>query len=374
MKVFDLANNLVQLGHRVVLFAPHVGYPRQQTLAEVMEVPVPDVWGLRQLVFQLVLFWIACYRCVREKPDLIYVRIMPSLIPLLLAKAFRLPLCLEVNDDPYGEATPTGVTGAIGAIGRWINHLYFRLSDSVLPATCGIGRKLCLYDGTPDDRITVLSSGANVELCRPLAKGECRRTLKLDPAGPYVGFLGTLFGHQGVHIMVQCAPRVLAQFPMTRFLVVGDGPMRMMLEEQVHQAGLSDAFIFTGHVAYECVPVYVGAMDLCVAPFMAERGETSPVKLFDTLACGRPVIASDIEAVRQVFEGPHCGVVFVPPEQPEALASAVRELLADQQRAADLGVVGRQFVVTRHNRTRVAHTVIDVCLARHRGSPTQAAI
>lgn len=374
MKVFDLANNLVQLGHRVVLFAPQVGYPRQQTAAEVIEVPVPDMWGVRQLVFQFILFWAACYRGVCDKPDLIYVRIMPSLIPLLLAKLWRLPLCLEVNDDPYEETTPTGVTRVVGVIGRWINHLYFRLSDHVLPATHGIGRKLCRYGGTRADRMTVLSSGANVELCRPLVKEDCCRTLKLDPAVSHVGFLGTLFRHQGVQVLVESAPLILAEFPMTRFLVVGDGPMRMSLEERVHQTGLSDSFIFTGHIAYELVPLYVGSMDLCVAPFTADRGETSPVKLFDTLACGRPVIASDIDAVRQVFEGPHCGVVFVPPEQPQALATAVRELLANQQRTADLGVAGRQFVVRQHDRTRLAHTVIDVCLARHKGSPTQAAI
>lgn len=374
MKVFDLANNLVRLGHRVVLFAPKVGHPRRQTSAEVIEVPVPDVRGLRQLVFQFVLFWVACYRCVWDKPDLIYVRIMPSLIPLLLAKVLRLPLCLEVNDDPYGKAIPAGVTGIIDAIGRRVNHLYFRLSDSVLPATYGIGRKLCLHDGTSADKITVLSSGANVELCRPLAKGECRRAIRLDPERFYIGFLGTLFRHQGVHIMIECAPLVLSQFPATRFLVVGDGPMRMPLEEQVRRAGLSDAFIFTGQVPYERVPLYVGAMDLCLAPFTADRGETSPVKLFDTLACGRPVIASDIEAVRLVFEGPQQGVLLVPPERPEVLASAVRELLADRQRAVDLGEAGRRFVVTQHDRTRVAHTVIDICLAQRRRSPVRAAV
>ncbi len=374
MKVFDLANNLVRLGHRVVLFAPRVGSPRRQTAAEVVEVPVPDVWGVRQLVFQFVLFWAACYRGVCDKPDLIYVRIMPSPIPLLLAKLWGLPLCLEVNDDPYGETAPAGMTGGVGAIGRWINRWYFRLSDHVFPATHGIGRKLCRYGGTRADRITVLSSGANVALCRPLVKEDCRRTLTLAPAVSHVGFLGTLFRHQGVHVLVESAPLILARFPMTRFLVVGDGPMRTSLEEQVRRIGLSDSFIFTGHVAYELVPLYVGSMDLCVAPFTADRGETSPVKLFDTLACGRPVIAGDIDAVRQVFEGPRCGVVFVPPDQPQALATAVQELLSDRQRTADLGVAGRQFVVTQHDRTRVAHTVIDVCPARHKGSPTQAAI
>lgn len=363
MKVFELANNLVRLGHRVVLFAPRLGYPRQQTTATVVEVPVPDIWGLRQLVFQFVLFWAAWYRGVRERPSLIYVRIMPSLVPLIIARLLRRPLCVEVNDDPFAEGEGHGRRGAVDWCSRWVTRIYARSADHLFPATQGIGQKLIRAGGGHPERIAVVSSGANIELCRPLVKEDCRRTLGLDPTMRYVGFLGTLFPHQGVQVLIESAALIVSDCPQTRFLIVGDGPVRPSLEEQVQRFGLAELFVFTRHVAYDLVPLYVGAMDLTVASFTADRGETSPVKLFDTLACGRPVIASDIAAVRQVFEGPRCGVLFVPPEQPRALAHAVLSLLGDDRRATDMGMAGRQFVVARHDRTRLAQKVIEACQA-----------
>lgn len=374
MKVFELANNLVRLGHRVVLFAPRLGYPRQQTSATVIEVPVLDIWGLRQFVFQFALFWAAWYRGLWERPSLIYVRIMPSLVPLVIAKLLRRPLCVEVNDDPFAEGEGHGQRGVVDWCSRLITRIYARSADHLFPATQGIGQKLIQLGGGHPERIAVVSSGANIELCRPLVKEDCRRTLGLDPTVHYVGFLGTLFPHQGVQVLIESAPLIVSDCPKTRFLIVGDGPVRPSLEEQVQRLGLAELFVFTGHVVYERVPLYVGAMDLTVAPFMADRGETSPVKLFDTLACGRPVIASDIAAVRQVFEGLRCGVLFVPPEQSRALADAVRALLGDDRRAMDMGMAGRQFVVARHDRTRLAHKVIEVCQVQRRDSPAHDTI
>jgi glycosyltransferase involved in cell wall biosynthesis len=361
MKVFELANSLVRLGHRVVLFAPRIGFPCQQTSARVIELPVPDCWGLRQLVFQFMLFWSAWYQGMRERPSLIYVRIMPSVVPLVIAKLFSRPLYLEVNDDPFVGSEHRGIRRVLDWSEAWMTRRYVQTADQVFPATHGIRQKLIALAGGDPERITVISSGANIDFCRPRKKEDCRRSIRLDQDVHYVGFLGTLFRHQGVQVLIESARIIVSDRTDTKFLIVGDGPERGVLEAHVQRLGLAEWFVFTGHVPYEQVPVYVGAMDFSVAPFLANRGETSPVKLFDTLACGRPAIASDIPSVRQVFGGTQCGVLFVPPEQPRALSDAIRTWLKDDRTVTAFGAAGRQFIVAQHNRTRLAQKVIDTC-------------
>src|SRR5205807_3481726 len=99
---------------------------------------------------------------------------------------------------------------------------------------------------------------------------------------------------------------------------------------------------------------------VCVAPFTADRGESSPLKLFDYLACARPTVVSDIAAVHDVaVESGGC--VLVPPDDAPALADAVVRLLADEARRHRLGETGRAWVVRGHGWDSVAARVAAVC-------------
>jgi glycosyltransferase involved in cell wall biosynthesis len=84
-------------------------------------------------------------------------------------------------------------------------------------------------------------------------------------------------------------------------------------------------------------------MSVCVAPFRGDRGETSPVKLFDYLACHRPVVASAIPSVTSIFTS-DSGVQLVPPDDPRTLADSLVALLNDPVRCHVLGEQGRRFV------------------------------
>jgi glycosyltransferase involved in cell wall biosynthesis len=106
-------------------------------------------------------------------------------------------------------------------------------------------------------------------------------------------------------------------------------------------------------------------MDVCVAPFTADRGEASPLKLFDYLACARPVVVSDIAAVRELVAASG-GCVPVPPDDPGALATALARLLADEARRRQLGAAGHAWVASGHGWDAVARSVLEVCAAARR--------
>ncbi len=113
------------------------------------------------------------------------------------------------------------------------------------------------------------------------------------------------------------------------------------------------------------MPTYIAALSLGVAPFLGTRGETSPLKIFDYLACARPVVASRIDAVEDIIASCEA-VIAVPPEDAEALASAINQVLADPARAAKLGARGRTFIVEHHSWRQMAEETAEALEAVRR--------
>src|SRR5690606_2863783 len=143
----------------------------------------------------------------------------------------------------------------------------------------------------------------------------CRKELGLELETPYVCFVGNLAPWQGVEYLVKAAPSILSRFPECHFLIVGDGVMKDNLLKLCRELGVEDKFIFTGVVAYDRVPLYINASDICAAPFILARNAKiglSPLKLYEYMACGKTVVASNISGVSDVLEASGGGIL-VPP-------------------------------------------------------------
>jgi glycosyltransferase involved in cell wall biosynthesis len=361
VKIWDLAGNLAALGHAATLFIPAAPLLPGTPVHGVVRVPYLDLPWLRHLTFNACLA-LALLRARRApRPDLIYVRRMNSLVPGLYARLRRIPLVYEVNDDPYAGPGPDASVLARCRAGlqRWRDTLNLRWSAKAFVITDALAARIVhACPGLDPGKLAILPSGANTELFRPLPVGACRQRLGLAPGSPHVGFVGTLLPHQGIEVLIDAAAAIRDRVPGCRFLVIGEGPMRAPWREAAGRVGLAGAFAFPGEVPYAEVPLWIGATDVCVAPFRRTAGLRSPVKIFDYLACGKPVVASRIPGTTDVFAGLPA-VRLVAPEEPGALAEAIADLLADPQRARALGAGARSFVVERYDRRALARAVCE---------------
>ncbi len=177
-----------------------------------------------------------------------------------------------------------------------------------------------------------------------------------------VGFIGLFYRHQGVPTLLDALAALRGAFPHLRGLIVGDGVMRRAWEDHARRLGLGDVVQFTGQIPYARAPLYANAMDVVVAPFTADRGETSPFKVLDALACERPVVASDIASLRALASDSGA-VTLVPPDDPAALGHALRELLTDRERRMAQGRRGRTFVCAQHDWARIGETLTQALAA-----------
>ena len=120
-----------------------------------------------------------------------------------------------------------------------------------------------------------------------------------------IAFVGNLAPWQGVNILIESAFQLLVNNENLKFLIVGEGSLRDSLEKRVSDSKYEKKFIFTGMIQYEDIPILINIADICVAPFISKRNRitgVSPIKVFEYMACGKPVICSRIEGLEFIEE------------------------------------------------------------------------
>lgn len=360
VKIWDLANNFSKLGHDVVLFLPKYHFNTNNIHFKVVEIPFLNLPFLRSLSFNFFLTFFLMRFFFKTHPDIIYARRMGSIIPGIYARLVKAVFFYEVNDDPYKKTYHEGSLTAFriqSYISEKQDKINLKLCRRAFVITKEISEKIQKVN--PDlevDKLIVMPSGANIDLFKPMSRQECRVHLSIQPNKKYVGFAGTLLKHQGIEVLINASHAILKKESSAAFLVVGEGPMKEIWMKEVERQGLKDCFIFAGQVDYEDMPHWIGAMDICVAPFLCSAGLRSPVKIFDYMACGRPVVASNIEGTTDIFAGTGA-ITLVEPENPQILASAIINLLGNKEKAKSMGQKGRSLVAKNYDRQSIAKIV-----------------
>jgi glycosyltransferase involved in cell wall biosynthesis len=303
----------------------------------------------------------------RSPPDVIYSRYTPfGLAPAGVAALLGLPHVIELNGIVQEDMAAQSVPWLVRAMARLSERLHYRGADGIVAVTGGIADDLATRYGRMD--VTVIPNGVNCDLFRTAETAASAGGLGLDAGCDYVSFVGNLAPWQGLDVLLEAMPRIRDAAPSARFLIVGDGSERKRLLRRADELGVADACTFTGSVPYTDVPRYITASMVCTAPFVQKRNERtglSPLKIYEYLACSRPVVTTDLPGVRELIQESGGGIV-VPPGDPDALAGAVIRMLTDCEAARTAGERGCAYVLSRHCWRHVARDVLSCCRAAMR--------
>jgi len=170
------------------------------------------------------------------------------------------------------------------------------------------------------------------------------RQLGLD-GRTVLGFIGSFYAYEGLNVLLDALPSMLAHQPDIRLLLVGGGPQDAALRRQAEALGVTEQVIFTGRVPHGDVQRYYNLIDVLCYPRLKMRltDLVTPLKPLEAMAQGRLLAASDVGGHRELIEDGRTGVLF-PAGDAAALARKVLALLDAPERWPLLREQGRRFV------------------------------
>ena len=321
--ISEIVDNLRRLGWHIDLFAPE-----------------PASEGrTRRPIERIVVYSAVIARAIGRlhRYDVLYVRAHPLAWPVTAwARLIRRLIAQEINGVELDVIVSHPWLTPLRGFVRWLYRSQYRMSDQLFPVTQELAQWLA--GELPNDRIAVIANGANTDLFRPIERS----------SAPFVAFFGGLTSWHGVDLMLEALHH--PNWPAgVELLVIGAGAEQHLVEQAV-QAGLPVRWL--GYRPHEQIPELIAGALVGLIPITNPRGRSStgvsPLKLYETMACGIPVIATDLPGLGDVVRAGQCGIV-IPCDDAGALAAAVATCAADRDAARTMGRRGAAVVRAEHS-------------------------
>jgi glycosyltransferase involved in cell wall biosynthesis len=163
-----------------------------------------------------------------------------------------------------------------------------------------------------------------------------------------LGFVGGLRPWHGVEVLPELLARLRKHRRDVRLIIAGDGQLKEELQRDFARRGLAKNVLFTGPLMHEEIPAVVRQFDVALAPYPKHDHDFyfSPLKLFEYMACGVPVVAAKLGQIAEIVRHGQTGLLY-PAGNLNALAARCEQLLADEALRHELGTTAAKLVRRR---------------------------
>jgi glycosyltransferase involved in cell wall biosynthesis len=367
--VVELAAGFVQSGVAAEVVAPLRSRRDEDFPVPVRYLPMPTrlpLLGL--LVYELaVTGYLLTRRELWSRQAVFYIRRGTLLFaPLLLGRLFGVPALLEENGIlAYGVGK--GEQSFVAPLARKLTELQYLCATHIVAVSQGARRNVLTRAPGAAHKTMVVPNGVNTVLNTPQDKRICRDRLGLPDDGErYIVFVGSFYKNRGVQHLISAMPEILQESPAATLLLVGDPTNSPDLFDLARQLDIAHRVRFVGFQPYEMLPTYIGAADVCVAPYTSIYGpedSLSPLKLYAYMACGRPVVMTDVPVEIDAVDRTRT-ITTVAADSPAALATGILALLRDPERMVRLGAESRA-VALKHSWKNSAQSILAMIQQAH---------
>jgi colanic acid biosynthesis glycosyl transferase WcaI len=396
VRVSETATRLVGRGHQVTVLTTLPNYPtgivpeeyRGHLLqAEELDgVQVVRVWSyvspnkgfVRRVLAQISFGCLTPLLGGKEvgDPDVIILESHPLFNAIggrILARYKHCPFIFMVSDLWPASAVALGAlrNRVLIQLAEWLERSTYKRASLIWALSAGI-RDGIIQCGIPQERVFLLTNGADLSKFYPLPQKEARAELGWDERFTVL-YAGTFGLSHGLTTVLEAAKR-MQDHPDIHFILVGDGAERADLVSKAQQWDLKNV-TFLDAQPHDRMPVVLAGADVCLVPMrnLALFEGRLPLKMFEVMACARPILLGVEGEARRLAEQEAQAAMYVEPENVEALVAGILYLQEYPEEAMLLGVHGRTYVEARYNRDQLT-AELDVQIARLLGQLPTAGI
>ena len=206
--------------------------------------------------------------------------------------------------------------------------------------------------------VIIIPQGVDPNIMKPLPKDlELQKNLQISNQDRVVMYLGSIHSISGLPVILNSIPKIIQKIPHFKLLVVGGGAHLENLKEISKKLEVQDKVVFTGYVPYLHIPRYCSLAELCINSFEITdmTKKLSPVKIFDLLACGKPILATPLEGLLHDFPEESKILIYANLEQFE---SQIISLL-NSESLENFGRKGREYVEANYTWENVANRFLE---------------
>ncbi len=320
---------------------------------------LPLVGKLKVLLYDALVLLILLGKLMREHFEVLYHRDVPLIN--VLAHLFKVPTIVEVNGIYVDELKAAGMHPLGVRLYQVRERAVVQQADRIVCVTQGIREQLVARYAVPYDRCVVIPNATDTSAFIPLDKKQCRASLELPDWDYHIGFVGKFQPWIDFETLLQAMRMLQDKNIPVHCTLIGNGSRYHYVEQLITQLHLTGSVHLTGYVPHGRIVHWIGAFDTCVAPFTHTRNANiglSPMKIFEYMACGRPVIATNLPGITEVIAESQGGLLYEIGNA-ESLARQIASLHDAQKREA-MGQRGREYVVKHHSWGNVARQVEEI--------------
>jgi glycosyltransferase involved in cell wall biosynthesis len=329
--------------------------------------------GIRRLQTDLDLPYFAifdslrCYEAYRKylcEYDVVHERYnLLAVGGALGCKKSGIPMVLELNADPFVELKFKGIpeSGIWRRFAEWTFRFSLERASKIICVSKALKEHMIQNWDINSEKIIVLPNAADIKAFNNhFDRHSLRRDLQLN-GQPVVVFVGGFYPWHASLDLVRSFKLVVQQVPDACLCMVGDGPMLEETRTLAEELNLQHRVRFIGAVPHTDIPKWLSIADVAVAPYLKTDREIwfSPLKLFEYMASGRAIVASESGQVSEIIETGRNGIL-VQPGDSSHFSQAIIELLQDPEERTRLGDNARKDAIERYSWTQYAERLLEI--------------
>ena len=362
VRIYEEARALIRQGCDVRIVTYHIG----RDLPGISTERIPAVPWYRRLdagpswqkpLLDILLLFKTLSVSRTFRPHILHAHLHEgAFIGMLLGPFLRIPLVMDFQGSLTAECRDHDFFKAGSLLERLfsgVERIINRAADAIITSSSSGAGQLVREWGVPAHKVSAIIDGVDTDRFRRYPREAARRGLNIPNTVPLVVFLGLLNGYQGIDVLLDAISMLDARKTKVHFLIMGYPEHGY--RHKARMMGLDGMVTFTGRIDYNQAARYLSAGDLAISPKLSLSEANG--KLFNYMACGLPTLVFDTPVNREILGD--CGVYAAHGDAAD-LARKILELLADNQRLAELSVAVRAKAEREHSWKARAMGIVEL--------------